>query len=147
MEDEVVSLLPLLKLQVEEARPRLFSILDEGLSPGSRMIGVEATDPGVMLGSSDGSLSPGPFQGLPGSNSGMPKLSSSLDVFCCFSELSGQPEPALLLPVDHGPEGSRSKFGDGWLVEVCLEPGALLNLSSALSLFNFHWFNLDPDDC
>ena len=38
---------------------------------------AEAADPGVKLGSSSGFFSPGPFHGLPGSNSGMPKESAA----------------------------------------------------------------------
>ena len=75
----------MLKLQVGEVRPRvLFSpptseVVEAALFTRlllvMRSMAVLATDPGVRLGSSSGFLRLLPFHGLPGSNSGMPKLS------------------------------------------------------------------------
>ena len=85
--DELVSFVPLavLKLQVELVRPRLFSTVVTAEAAG-------ATEPGVRVGSSLGSFRAVPFQALPGTNSGMPKLSSSLVlVLVGFSPELGQP--------------------------------------------------------
>ena len=60
------------------------------------MMALEATLPGVIVGSSVGSfICAVPFQALPGTNSGIPKLSSSVEllVLTGLSPLeSGQPE-------------------------------------------------------
>merc|ERR1712123_60082 len=69
------------------------------------MIAVGATEPGVKVGSSVGSFRAVPFHALPGTNSGMPKLSSSVELLVLIGSSfveSGQP----VLPegpLDHGP--------------------------------------------
>ena len=85
--DELVSFVPLavLKLHVELVRPRLFSTVVTAEAAG-------ATEPGVRVGSSLGSFRAVPFHALPGTNSGMPKLSFSLVlVLVGFSPELGQP--------------------------------------------------------
>ena len=79
-----------------------------------------------------------PFHALPGTNSGMPKLSSSVELLMLTGLLSlesGQPE--LPPPLDQGPLSS-SRLGE--LAEF-LAPGALEN--SLLSLLII-WRSLDP---
>ena len=76
----------LLKLHVGEVRPKVFSTRPDPevfvmlllLLLLIKSMAVGATDPGVKLGSSSGFFIPGPFHGLPGSNSGMPKVSMPL---------------------------------------------------------------------
>ena len=63
-----------------------------------RLLDPEATLPGVMVGSSVGSfICAVPFQALPGTNSGIPKLSSSVELLVLTGLLSllesGQPVP------------------------------------------------------
>lgn len=66
--------------------PSEFSEVDDwsdtalvALDKAAMSIGAGAMDPGVKLGSSSGFFIPGPFHGLPGSNSGIPKVSRPLD--------------------------------------------------------------------
>lgn len=76
----------LLKLQVGEVKPNVFSarvvpipeVLLLWLVLAIRSMAAGATEPGVKVGSSSGFFMPGPFQGLPGSNSGIPKASIPL---------------------------------------------------------------------
>ena len=76
----------LLKLQVGEVKPNVFSarvvpipeVLLLWLVLAIKSIAAGATEPGVKVGSSSGFFIPGPFQGLPGSNSGIPKASIPL---------------------------------------------------------------------
>ena len=113
---ELVSfVVAVLKLQVEEVRPRLFSTV---------VTAAGATEPGVSVGSSLGSFRAVPFHALPGTNSGMPKLSSSLVlVLVGFSPELGQPA-SLPCAFDQGPLFSRSKLGDDCELGALLVPGA-----------------------
>lgn len=127
---------------------------------------VGATDPGVKVGSSSGFLRPGPFQGLPGSNSGMPKASmplraSLLELLAptevtetevltteellvllgppgpTLGLLSGQPE---LVELEDKPQVSSPPKGELVFLALPLAPffpGKRLSLS-------FHWESLDP---
>ena len=90
--------------------PRL--LFDPALLSGLRSTADIATDPGVRLGSSSGFFMPGPFHCLPGTNSGIPKLSMSVPLVLLppaadlppplpslpwdFEE-SGHPEPVVVL--------------------------------------------------
>ena len=77
------------KLQVGEVKPKVFSTKAELLLWLTvlliKSMAVGATDPGVRVGSSSGFFNPGPFHGLPGSNSGMPKVSMPLRVSALFA--------------------------------------------------------------
>ena len=103
------------RLQVEElsaapasapelAAPTVFSEAESGAVP----MALEATEPGVMVGSSVGSfICAVPFHAFPGTNSGMPKLSvSSVEALVLTGLLSLLPEsgqPLVPPPLDHGP--------------------------------------------
>jgi len=106
------------KLQVDWVRPRELSEFDEdckltllvALERAFMSIGGWAIEPGVKFGSSSGFFMPGPFHGLPGSNSGIPNESRPLETESPpdrpdeVLEVSGHP---LLLP--EGVQGLSSK--------------------------------------
>ena len=98
----------LLKLQVGEVNPKVFSTkveFDELVKLLLVLLDIKsraegATDPGVKVGSSSGFFNPGPFQGLPGSNSGMPKASMPFKASLLVTLLEDPPpipdDPELL---------------------------------------------------
>merc|ERR1712106_189292 len=65
------------------------------------MIAVGATEPGVKVGSSVGSFRAVPFHALPGTNSGMPKLSSSVELLVLIGLLEPWMGQELLKSRNH----------------------------------------------
>ena len=104
----------LLKLQVGEVRPKVFStkVLEELVLVllDIKSMADGATDPGVKVGSSSGFFNPGPFQGLPGSNSGMPKASIPFKA----SLLVLLDPPVLLALLLPGAPGALDTDGPPW---------------------------------
>ena len=162
------------KLQVDEVRPKVFSaalLFPDAAWLPEVMVDLDntlisrpavAAEPGVRVGSSSGFFIPGPFHGLPGSNSGMPKVSSPLVELSLFPVLvpealvmagearevtvpdeealvaveSGHPLEPLLVGALHV-----SSIPNGNPEDVCpgfMEPGALK------SSLIFHLSSLEP---